>query len=85
MKKILFITCTALALFAFSSCSTDDEQVSESDSPLQLIQMTSRSSYDYNQFNDVVSIEYTYGSNGFVSVKTNFDTDGNNIFYKLFL
>lgn len=75
MKKILFITCAAL--FTLSSCSNDDEQLIESNNSLQLVQMTQRTSYDYNQFNDAVSVEYTYGSNGFVSVKTSFDTDGN--------
>jgi|GEM_PF-1911569 len=75
MKKTLFITC--VALFALTSCSSDDEQLIESNNSLQLIQMTERTSYDGNQFTDPVSVEYAYGSNGFISVKTTFDTDGN--------
>lgn len=80
MKKILFITCAAL--FALTSCSNDDELVIESNNPLQLVQITERTSYDGIQFNDTGYSEYTYGSNGFVSTIANFTSDGNPAYSK---
>jgi len=78
MKKILFITC--VALFTLSSCTTDDEQLIESNSQLQLIEMTEET-YLGGELQYSGKHEYTYGSNGFVSTLVGTDLLSGDIGY----